>query len=244
MTGAKREHLTTGQSDEARTACMACNCKPLAFFQARSTPTPGAQCLMLAAAAAAVFACGRRRPGPAGQSLQLSQPCSCRAAGVAGQQVSSVELESKLLQFQARSTKDYHIASQNADRTPPPPWPWYRYSSEGNTTSTSLLYIHGPHHTSTEGNAYQKKKKAQKEMGALQVTVLAGISPQPGSLSLKRARQQSRLRHRIMWLHYTTSCHTYYAGPTVSFDHELMPDAMRFQFLLSCERPKQNSDCW
>jgi hypothetical protein len=182
MTGAKREHLTTGQSDEARTACMACNCKPLAFFQARSTPTPGAQCLMLAAAAAAaVFACERRRPGPAGQS---SSSRSLAAAGLLEWQASRsaawrLELESKLLP----------VPSSEHQR------PSHRIAPHHHHGQTDLLVVQcctrvpiqfrGQHHIHFHCCTYTNHTiPAQKEMGALQVTVLAGIRAQPGSLSV------------------------------------------------------------
>jgi len=152
------------------------------------------QCLMLAAAAA-LFACGRRRPGPAGQS------CSSRSLAAAGllllewQGSRSAAWRLELLQF----TKDHHIASQNADHTPPPPWTMVRYSSEGNTTSTSTV-VH------TRMTDHTTPAPAHKEMGALQVTVLAGISPQPGSLRFQMgtAADQIEAEDHVVTLHAVT----------------------------------------
>jgi len=188
--------------------------------------------MLAAAAAAAVFACGRR-PGPAGQS---SSSRSLAAAGLLEWQASrSAAWSSNQSFFSSKQGAPKTTTSHR--RTQIEPHHHHGHGTDTVQTATPhplpLLYIHGPHHTSTEGNG----SVAGHCTGRDQSTAWL-------SFSLKRARQQSRLRQRIMWLHYTTSCHTYYAGPTVSFDHELKPDGMRFQFLLSSERPKQNSDCW
>ena len=66
---------------------------------------------------------------------------------------------------------------------------------------------------------------AHKEMGALQVTVLAGISPQPGSLRFQMgtAADQIEAEDHVVTLHAVT--HTTPDRP-YRLTHELMPDGM------------------